>query len=331
MPKKIFLPCLFLFLFFAGACAIMEEQQSNSAESKAKAILRAQQSVAPRATGSFPERWIHGADEANDPRSQIHAYNDDTYIIRQSKFETFEAPFLFLIFGQERVLLLDTGANRDTPVAEPVEAIIREWLARNGRESIDLIVQHTHGHRDHVQGDSQFEGAPFVTEVVSTRQKAYEASWGFTDYPLDTPTIDLGGRVLDVLGTPGHHPASVTLYDRETQLLLTGDIVYAGHLFVFSPNSWPKFVASIERLVEWAAEHPIHAVVGCHIESNSEPFQHFAWGTRVHPNEHVLELAPTVLTTIFAACIELGDDPEYTTGAEFVIHPVYKRPIRYNE
>ncbi len=52
--------------------------------------------------------------------------------------------------------------------------------------------------------------------------------------------VDLGGRVLDCLATPGHHEAAVTYYDRYTRILFTGDTIYPGRLYVFD---WPAFVA----------------------------------------------------------------------------------------
>jgi hydroxyacylglutathione hydrolase len=324
MNTRLLLPVAFLGLFACGVTGVLDSDDPHDSEVKGMASI-----VSASAPGVFPAKWINGDDES-EPATQIHAYNEDTYILRQSKFETYEAPFLFLLFGDEKALLMDTGSNPDTPLAEPVEGIVREWLARNNRESIDLIVQHTHGHGDHVQGDSQMRSAAFVSEVVSTRQRPFEESWGFTNYPEDVPSIDLGGRIIDVLGTPGHHPASVTLYDRETQLLLTGDIVYPGHLFIFSPRVWPDFVDSIQRLSDWADTHPISKILGCHIETSAEPYSPFAYGTMVHPNEHVLELESDVLAKLLAAAKAMGDKPQYEVLEEVVIHPVYLNSIEYN-
>lgn len=52
----------------------------------------------------------------------MHAYSEHTVILRQNKSVHFEAPFLFLLFGNERALLLDTGATADPahfPCAPP--------------------------------------------------------------------------------------------------------------------------------------------------------------------------------------------------------------------
>ncbi|MEO0651337.1 MAG: MBL fold metallo-hydrolase [Planctomycetota bacterium] len=286
----------------------------------------------PAAPGTFPEQWIHGADCEGDPQFQVHAYNQNLFILRQSKCETFEAPFLYLIFGEDVILLLDTGANPSSDLFGRVGNLIRRWRADTGNQTAQLLVAHTHGHFDHVQGDAQMANFPGLVAPVGIdlTQNGFEAFWGFQDYPNDRPTIDLGGRVLDVIGVPGHFGRSVALYDRQTQLLLTGDIVYPGHLFVFGPNSWPDFVASIQRLVDFASQNPVEAVVGCHVEYSTTPGVPYAYTTDFQPDELPVQFPPSILAEVLAAALEQNGDPECTIYPQFVIHPVYKCGITWN-
>ena len=62
--------------------------------------------------------------------------------------------------------------------------------------------------------------------------------------------FDLGGRVLEVTGIPGHHEAAIAVYDPWTGFLLTGDTVYPGRLYV---RDMPAFMDSLDRLVAFAA------------------------------------------------------------------------------
>ncbi len=57
----------------------------------------------------FAERWIDGTNAA-EPVTQVQALDADTFVIRQSVKTNFEAPFLYLLFGRDKVLLIDSGA-----------------------------------------------------------------------------------------------------------------------------------------------------------------------------------------------------------------------------
>ena len=56
-------------------------------------------------------------------------------------------------------------------------------------------------------------------------------------------TLDLGGRVLEVTGSPGHQRAAITIYDPWSGFLLTGDTVLPGRLYV---EDFPLFLASLD-------------------------------------------------------------------------------------
>ena len=172
------------------------------------------------AHGSLDVRWIHGAParrRASDPPIQVHWYDPHTVIMRQSKSVHYEAPFLYLLFGNDRALLLDTGATKDQqkfPLRATVDELIAQWMGQHKPQKTDyeLVVAHTHGHRDHRDGDPQFADRP-RTAVVGHTAEAVRGFYGFSQWPGQIVRFDLGGRVLELTGTPGHHPASVTVYD----------------------------------------------------------------------------------------------------------------------
>ncbi len=328
MKIQLILPAAFLILLCIGA-RHQAVSGSDSLEAAASEITTLRASSPPPQGGSFPGRWINGVN-CNEPRVQVHAYNEDTFIIRQSKCRTFEAPFVYLLFGESRALLLDTGATPTINMFNVVDQVVQDWLVANGRPGIRLVVAHSHAHFDHVQGDNRFVGKPYVEQIVGHGLPAVTQFFGFQNYPHDVPSYDLGGRVLDVIGTPGHHPASITLYDRQTQLLLTGDIVYPGHLFVFSQPHWSDFKDSIQRLIRFARARPVEWVVGCHIEMSDTPFQSYRYGMPSHPDEHVLQFHPSELVEIGAAAFSMGSQPVCTIFDEFVIHPVYRCGISWN-
>jgi hypothetical protein len=61
------------------------------------------------------------------------------YILRENGCVNYEKPFLYLFFGSQKALLIDTGAG-ETHVASAVSGVIDEWAARNHREPPPLLV-----------------------------------------------------------------------------------------------------------------------------------------------------------------------------------------------
>ena len=63
--------------------------------------------------GSLPEQWNVGADNCaavSQPPLQIHVYEPQTLVLRQSPCADPEANFLYLLVGSQKALLIDTGA-----------------------------------------------------------------------------------------------------------------------------------------------------------------------------------------------------------------------------
>src|SRR5580658_6185724 len=122
--------------------------------------------------GRLPQTWDTGGPKCMEmPEWQVHEYNADLYILRQSGCTDFEKPFVFLLFGSDRALLLDTGSRRGN-LAPQIQLTVHRWLVRNNRSGIPLIVAHTHSHSDHVAGDAQLQalndpGIP-ITYVAPT-------------------------------------------------------------------------------------------------------------------------------------------------------------------
>jgi hydroxyacylglutathione hydrolase len=239
--------------------------------------------------GDLDVRWIHGARPGaadTDPGFQVHAYDRHTYVLRQSKTANYEGPFLYLLFGNERALLLDTGATADSPLRSVVDGLMSDWLEANPRPDYQLVVAHTHGHGDHVAGDGLFADRP-ATTLVGREVEAVREFFGFTDWPAQVVTFDLGGRVLEITGIPGHHPASILIYDPWSGFLLTGDTFLPGRLY--APD-YPEFALSMDRMVEFASARSVTHVMGCHVEMSRRPGRDYPIGTRYQPDEVPIQM-----------------------------------------
>jgi glyoxylase-like metal-dependent hydrolase (beta-lactamase superfamily II) len=72
---------------------------------------------------------------------------------------------------------------------------------------------------------------------------------------VDGDRIDLGGRVLEVLHTPGHSPDSISLLDRRNGLLFGADTINTGPIYAQLPDSDVEaFAKSTRRLAALAPE-----------------------------------------------------------------------------
>ncbi|MCZ6598103.1 MAG: MBL fold metallo-hydrolase [Planctomycetota bacterium] len=310
MRNRLLLPGVFALLFAVAACLGGSDRRSVVLDR------------APPQAGTLPEFWYGGVDCDGEPPIQVHAYNEDLYILRQSKCAHFESPFIYLIFGQEKALLLDTGAPGDPPLAATVDELMQRRRAAGGPE-LELVVAHSHAHFDHVFNDGQFVGRPNTTIVGRTVDEV-SAFYGIERWPEDIVTYDLGGRVLDVIPTPGHESSHVALYDRRTQILLTGDTLYPGFLFVFDPSVWTDFRKSTRRMVDFVADHPVTWILGCHVEMKRTPGEFYMYGTKVHPEERRLELEVHHLLELDEALEAMGDDAEYEKHDDFVVYPFWR-------
>jgi hydroxyacylglutathione hydrolase len=274
------------------------------------------------ATGSLEVSWHHGSispKHNTDPDIQVHAYNEHTFILRQNMAVNYEAPFMFLLFGNDRAILLDTGATRSPeffPLRQTIDALIDNWLVNYPRSDYSLVVAHTHLHRDHFEADAQFSDRP-NTKVVGRSLEDTISFYGFQKWPKEIVSFDLGGRVLQVMGSPGHEAAEVSIYDPYAQLLFTGDIFYPGRLYVID---WDAFKQSIDRLVQFTETHPISHILGCHIEMSIYPKIDYLVRSIYQPYERPLEMTVEQLKSVQVAIEKIDGKPGIYAFDDYVIY-----------
>ena len=139
------------------------------------------------AAGSLDVRWIHGAParrRSSDPPVQVHHYDEHTVILRQSKSVSYEAPFLYLLFGNDRALLLDTGATADPakfPLRSTVDQLIASWLDRHPRQSLSSTLR---------AGGGDFKMITFQSrqpQGVVNAPRASRLAWLFHHRAINSP------------------------------------------------------------------------------------------------------------------------------------------------
>ncbi len=258
-------------------------------------------------TYGFPTKWIDGTACGTDPTIQTWKYAEGTFILRQSLCTTFEGPFMYLFVGTAKALLVDTGTGGVDLLSEVTKLLAGKF--------VQLVVAHSHSHGDHVSGDNAFKGQASTT-VVGLQTTAVKQFFGITgDGPA---SFDLGGRVVDVLAIPGHQAAHVAYYDHATRLLLTGDTLYPGRLYI---DDWDSYRTSVPRLIAFVdAQRPVSFVLGGHIELPKTGAD-YAYGVKQHPNEHALQLGDAELRELAAGVNAMGATPKREVHTSFIISP----------
>jgi len=168
---------------------------------------------------------------------------------------------MYLLIGSTKALLIDTGDIADPNVVPLADAVMR-LLPGEEPAKLPLLIVHTHRHLDHRAGDAQFTHFPNA-EVVGFDIDSVRRHYKFSSWPNGLAQVDLGGRTIDVIPTPGHNETEVSFYDRNTGLLFTGDFLLPARLLIDDTSA---DVASAERLAAFVKDRPISFVLGGHIE-----------------------------------------------------------------
>ena len=142
----------------------------------------------------------------------------------------------FLFCGETKAALIDTGMN--APNARQIAESIT---------SLPLILINTHADRDHISGNGEFDEA-----YMSPAEEENYRDHGNTGkiVPIhDEDEINLGGRILKIIDLPGHTKGSIAILDTNNRVLVGGDSIQDGNIFMFGPQRNLKtYIESLKKL-----------------------------------------------------------------------------------
>ncbi len=176
----------------------------------------------------------------------------------------------YLLLGKTRALLIDAGSTEQDmqPVLETLT-------------TLPVTVIPSHLHYDHSNGLKNFSSIALL-DCPETRSRVKDSrvqlsryeyvGWylaqplgpfAVTEWVKPDEWVDLGGREVRILATPGHTATSVSVWDPEAKLLFSGDYLYPGSLYVFQPDSsLAAYEATADRLLEMLPEGTV--IYGAH-------------------------------------------------------------------
>ena len=225
----------------------------------------------------------------------INEIDKDTYVI--SEYRHWEETHCYLLNGTKRSLLIDTGLGICN---------ISEVISELTDKPVTAIA--THIHWDHIGGHKYYPdfyaheaeldwlNGGFPQPLETIKEYVVDRCELPTDFQINEykffqgkPTkilhggehIDLGGRMVAVIHTPGHAPGHMCFWEANTGYLFTGDLVYKDTLTTWFPSTDPEaYLKSLETVSELPAK-------------------------RVFPAHHSLDIQPELLTRMRKAFREL--------------------------
>ena len=193
----------------------------------------------------------------------IDKVDENTYII--SEYQHWEETHCYLLIGSDRALLIDTGLGICN---------ISEQVRKLTDKPVTAVA--THIHWDHIGGHKYFPdfyaheaeldwlNGRFPLPIQAVKNMLTDRCDLPEDFQIDNYTIfqgkpnrllndgdciNLGGRTIQVLHTPGHSPGHICFWEEDRGFLFSGDLIYKGTLFANYPSTDPQsYLASLEKV-----------------------------------------------------------------------------------
>jgi len=214
----------------------------------------------------------------DEPWFEVYRVAPQTFAIYEPHQS--EETISYLIVGTKQAVLFDTGMGIGN-----IQKVVRQLTSR------PIVVLNSHTHDDHVGDnwefpyvfgmdteftkknakgsaeDAQAEVAP--SELCGELPKGFDPKayrtkpWHISITIHDGFKVNLGGRTVEVIATPGHTPDAISLIDRANGLLFTGDTYYPAAIWLYRPETdLDAYVASVKKLAALAPQ--LKTVLGAH-------------------------------------------------------------------
>ena len=196
--------------------------------------------------------------------SETFVCRDEDVVFRQIDEHTWEGngyyvynESVYVLEGEDRALVIDAGTRMPH---------LSETVAKLTDKPMTLVL--THGHGDHVGGAVSFPEVwihPADTTLLGARRRGYA---GEIKYLSDGQAIDLGGRQIDVLFTPGHTFGSVTFFDKANKYGFSGDAFGSTNLLLFA-GTFRILVETIDRTLAYMQANGIEKLYPGHYHGDN--------------------------------------------------------------
>lgn len=168
--------------------------------------------------------------------ADIIQINDSTWRVEDNGVR------FFLMAGTEKALLIDSGMN--TPNARQIAESIT---------NLPIMLLNTHADPDHISGNGSFD--TFYMHPDEEENYREHGGVGVVLPVKENDIIDLGNRPLKIICIPGHTPGSIAMLDMNSRVLVSGDTIQDGNIFMFKERrNITRYVESLKKLSMLANE-----------------------------------------------------------------------------
>ena len=165
---------------------------------------------------------------------EIISINENTWRIEDGGVR------FFLLAGENKALLIDSGmqVHNAKEIAE-------------GLVDLPIELLNTHADMDHVGSNEEFDSF-YMNPAEASNYYNTNKKTGTIIPVSDGDIIDLGGREIEIITLPGHTPGSIAALDINNRVLISGDPIQDGDIFMFGvQREIHAYLLSLEKLEKY--------------------------------------------------------------------------------
>lgn len=162
----------------------------------------------------------------------------------------------YIVEGENRALLIDCGTSLED---------LNKAVAQITDKPVTLIATHVHG--DHTGSAVNYYREIYINAADMVNAQTQLSNYrGRINYLTDGQIIDLGGRQIEVMFTPGHTPGSTTFFDKAAGYGFSGDAFGSTNLLL--STNFPTFYLTACRVEEYMEKNNIDRLYSGHYHGN---------------------------------------------------------------